>query len=99
MPRKPSNAAVTGVVHPHTTPSKFTEDTAAENTTVTGVSDPHTKVEFRYEINDLHARHKEQFDLYIRAMHNLQHTDQCKSMSYYGIASMFAYFESVWVHL
>lgn len=70
---------------------------AAGNIPVTGVVDldPSTKVQPRLEINDLHARHKQQFDLYIRAMANLQARPELSSMSFYGIASMFAHFDSV----
>ena len=45
------------------------------------------KVHPRLEINDLHAHHKEQFDLYIRALRNLQARKETDSMSWYGLAS------------
>lgn len=76
------------------------DSSAAHNIPVTGVidRDPKTKVQPRLEINDLHAQHKQQFDLYIRAMANLQARPEFSSTSFYGIASMFACFDSVWVH-
>lgn len=66
------------------------DKSAAFNIPVTGVVDldPSTKVQPRLEINDLHAQHKQQFDLYIRALANLQARPELSSTSYYGIASM-----------
>ena len=50
-------------------------------------SDPSHKVQIRYDINDMQAHHKEQFDLFIRAIANLQAKPETDSMSWYGIAS------------
>ncbi|KAL8714960.1 MAG: hypothetical protein Q9225_006476 [Loekoesia sp. 1 TL-2023] len=52
----------------------------------TTTNDPKDFVQPRMEINDLHAHHKEQFDLYIRAMHNLMARPETHSLSWYGIA-------------
>ena len=57
-------------------------------------SDPNSKVHPRMEINDLHAYHKEQFDLYIRAIRNLQLKPETVSESWYGIASEYYLFYS-----
>lgn len=58
---------------------------------VTGAvdNDPTTKVQPRLELNDLHARHKQQFDMYVRALDRLQAKSEHDSMSFYGISSMF----------
>lgn len=67
------------------------DSSAAYIIPVTGVvdTDPTTKVQPRLEINDLHARHKVQFDLYLRALARLQAKPEFDSMSFYGISSMF----------
>lgn len=41
----------------------------------------------RWEINELQAKHKEQFDLLIRAWANLNARPETSSQSFYGIAS------------
>ena len=55
--------------------------------TGTSTTDPKDHVQVRMEINDLHAHHKEQFDLYIRAVRNIMARPETHSLSWYGIAS------------
>ena len=66
------------------------DSSAAYIIPVTGVvdSDPTTKVQPRLEINDLHARHKTQYDMFVRALARLQAKPEFDSMSFYGISSM-----------
>lgn len=55
--------------------------------TGTSTTDPKDHVQVRMEINNLHAHHKEQFDLYIRAVSNIMARPETHSLSWYGIAS------------
>lgn len=66
-----------------------TDESMSHLVPVTGTStaDPKTHVQPRLEINDLHAHHKEQYDLYIRALRNLMARPETHSLSWYGIAS------------
>ncbi|KAL8649693.1 MAG: hypothetical protein Q9226_005468 [Calogaya cf. arnoldii] len=49
--------------------------------TDTSTTDPKDHVQVRMEINDLHAHHQEQFELYIRAMSNLMARPETHSLS------------------
>ncbi|KAL8794962.1 MAG: hypothetical protein Q9195_002544 [Heterodermia aff. obscurata] len=67
-----------------------TDESLSNSIAITGTStvDPKDHVQVRREINDLHANHKEQFDLYIRAVKNLMARPETHSLSWYGIASI-----------
>lgn len=50
-------------------------------------------VHTRWEINELQAKHKEQFDLLIRAWANIQARPEKNSQSFFGISSKFLIFD------
>ena len=59
--------------------------------------DPKEFLQVRRDINDLHAHFKEQFDLYIRAVSNLQAKPETASLSWYGISSKSSNDFSAWM--
>lgn len=64
--------------------------TGVLNTDPTKPKEVHT----RYEISDLQANHKEQFELLLRSWANLMTRDEHNSLSFYGIGCEFPFWFS-----